>query len=822
MGLGHTLMEHYLFDDEGRIRNLGAIDYRIPTSMDLPLEMTATSSRTGRPRAVRREGHERGRAAVRRAGGRGGGPRRDRRRDPRPAAHAGAGLAGAPGRGGPARDLGPRPLDARSADARRARALLGGKAANLAMMARDLGLPVPPGFTITTEACRAYLAARLAGRARRGAPGADGGRRGAVGRRFGDAGGPAAGLRPVGRAAVDARDDGHDPRPRAQRRDRGGARAASGAPAFARGCRERFRATYRSAPASTPDDPWAQLRRGDRGGVPVVERRSGRRLPARRRASPTTSARRSPSRRWCSATAGRTRATGVLFTRNPATGERDALRRRAVRRAGRGRRRRHPRDGADRGARRAAAGGGRRAARHADRLERHYADLCDIEFTIEDGRLWLLQVRVGKRSPQAALRMAVDMAEDPAFPLSREEAVRRVRPILADPPRRDDAPGAASAPAGHRARRPRRVSPWARSSPPRTRPSRRRRRARRDPRPPRPRRTTSTGWPGRPGILTSHGGLASHAAVVARGWGIPAVVGAAEVQVGDGRVAIGGRGSPRATTITIDGAPARSSRAPSPGERGRARGRDAARLGPRAGDPDRRGGRRRRRRLPATPARGVASDDALRALPSRASHRSRASADALGCRRRTRSSRCSTRSSPTASPRRRRRRVPADRRRQGAGRGAGRGRADELGYRRRDAALDAFLALDQRMKAIVTDWQMRDPTTLNDHTDAAYDAAVLDRLAALHADAEAWLDADRGRLPAARATTATRLGRAPRPAAGRRRPVRRLTPRRQLPRRLVRAPRGPDPPRRPDPRGRGRRRPRLASLQGLTLTRRRR
>src|SRR5918992_1166120 len=39
MGLGHTLMEHYIFDESGRIRNLGAIDYRIPTSMDLPLEM---------------------------------------------------------------------------------------------------------------------------------------------------------------------------------------------------------------------------------------------------------------------------------------------------------------------------------------------------------------------------------------------------------------------------------------------------------------------------------------------------------------------------------------------------------------------------------------------------------------------------------------------------------------------------------------------------------------------------------------------------------------------------------------------------------------
>ncbi|TFG69149.1 MAG: xanthine dehydrogenase family protein molybdopterin-binding subunit [Thermomicrobiales bacterium] len=41
MGLGHTLMEHYIYDDAGRIRNLGAIDYRIPTSMDLPLELVS-------------------------------------------------------------------------------------------------------------------------------------------------------------------------------------------------------------------------------------------------------------------------------------------------------------------------------------------------------------------------------------------------------------------------------------------------------------------------------------------------------------------------------------------------------------------------------------------------------------------------------------------------------------------------------------------------------------------------------------------------------------------------------------------------------------
>jgi CO/xanthine dehydrogenase Mo-binding subunit len=43
MGLGHTLMEHYIFDEAGRIRNLGAIDYRIPTSMDLPHELHSES-----------------------------------------------------------------------------------------------------------------------------------------------------------------------------------------------------------------------------------------------------------------------------------------------------------------------------------------------------------------------------------------------------------------------------------------------------------------------------------------------------------------------------------------------------------------------------------------------------------------------------------------------------------------------------------------------------------------------------------------------------------------------------------------------------------
>ena len=71
---------------------------------------------------------------------------------------------------------------------------------------------------------------------------------------------------------------------------------------------------------------------------------------------------------------------------------------------------------------------------YADRLEAHFRDVCDIEFTIEEGRLWMLQNRIGKRTAQAACRVALEMAEDETFPLSRTEAVERVAAILADPP----------------------------------------------------------------------------------------------------------------------------------------------------------------------------------------------------------------------------------------------------------------------------------------------------------------------------------------------------------------------------------------------------
>ena len=79
---------------------------------------------------------------------------------------------------------------------------------------------------------------------------------------------------------------------------------------------------------------------------------------------------------------------------------------------------------------------------------------------------------------------------------------------------------------------------------------------------------------------------------------------------------------------------------------------------------------------------------------------------------------------------------------------SGKARASELvaaeaaawGPERANAALDAFLALDQRMKEVVTAWQLKAPDVVNDHADPEYDRDVLDRLAALHRDAAAFLD----------------------------------------------------------------------------------
>ena len=64
------------------------------------------------------------------------------------------------------------------------------------------------------------------------------------------------------------------------------------------------------------------------------------------------------------------------------------------------------------------------------KLEKHYSDMQDIEFTIEDGRLWMLQTRVGKRNGQAAIRMAVEMAKSKL--ITKQTAILRVKPDQID------------------------------------------------------------------------------------------------------------------------------------------------------------------------------------------------------------------------------------------------------------------------------------------------------------------------------------------------------------------------------------------------------
>ena len=77
------------------------------------------------------------------------------------------------------------------------------------------------------------------------------------------------------------------------------------------------------------------------------------------------------------------------------------------------------------------------------RLEKHYRDMCDTEFTIEQGKLWMLQTRVGKRTGAAALRMAVEMTKQKGWKISQNEALHARR-------RRPPRPGAAPAVRGRR------------------------------------------------------------------------------------------------------------------------------------------------------------------------------------------------------------------------------------------------------------------------------------------------------------------------------------------------------------------------------------
>jgi pyruvate,orthophosphate dikinase len=188
-----------------------------------------------------------------------------------------------------------------------------------------------------------------------------------------------------------------------------------------------------------------------------------------------------------------------------------------------------------------------------DRLERHYRDMCDTEFTIEQGKLWMLQTRVGKRTGRAALRMAVDMVSDPNIRLTKEEAVARITPDHIDSVLHPQfapgkwnviAKGLAASPgaavghayftaeaAAEAAATGRKVILVRNETSP----------------------EDVKGMLASEGILTARGGLVSHAAVVARGWGKPAVVGAEALRIDANSAVVGDVVIREGDVISIDG-----------------------------------------------------------------------------------------------------------------------------------------------------------------------------------------------------------------------------------------------------------------------------
>ncbi|HJW23101.1 MAG TPA: pyruvate, phosphate dikinase [Candidatus Limnocylindrales bacterium] len=638
-------------------------------------------------------------------------------------------------------------------------ALLGGKAANLAVMAHDLGLPVPPAFTVSTEACRAYLAdgwpAALDDELRRHMARIEE----QVGRRFGDPADPL--LVSVRSGAPVSMPGMMDTILNLGLTDTtaAGLAAASGDAGFAASCRDRFESMYRDivGEATVPQDPWAQLR----GAIEAVFRswNSDRARAYREREGiPDDLGTGVTVQAMVFGNRSSDSATGVLFTRNPATGADepygDVLFRAQGEDVVAGTHATEPIAVLDE----RLPGVARALRAAASRLERHHRDLCDIEFTIERGRLWLLQCRIGKRSPQAALRIAVDMAEAPDFPLTRAEAVERVRAFLADPPtvaaspvhRRvplvvglPASPGTASgeivvtpeaAIAAAAAARPA-ILVRAETSPDDVR-----------------------GMAASVGIVTATGGLASHAAVVARGWGIPAVVGAAGMTVGPAWIEVDGRRLEAGSPISLDGqsgevfegvverpvvdAPevailrgwARELGIEVPGPRPREARTPSPAL-----------------ELPPTPApaagvgmaptTAISRDDALVALRVKGY----ASVDSLA------TGLCvppAVASSVLAD-------LVADGLAEQAadayrltadGKVAAQAAVERSvarwGRERAGAALEEFVVLDRRMKEAVTAWQVRTvdgQEVLNDHADPVHDARVLGELGALHTAASAWL-----------------------------------------------------------------------------------
>lgn len=406
------------------------------------------------------------------------------------------------------------------------RNLLGGKGANLAEMS-SLGLPVPPGFTITTEVCTYYynndrvypseldaqVQAALAHIAT------------LTGRNFGDAEKPLlVSVRSGARASMPGMMDTvlnlglNDETVQAIARESGDERFAY----------DSYRRLH-NIPAA-----WGTA-------VNVQAMVFGN--------------------------MGETSATGVAFTRNPSTGENKLYGEFLVNAQGEDvvAGIRTPQNITEEA--RIAAGSDKPSLEKvmpeafaeflkvANRLEQHYRDMQDLEFTIERGKLWMLQTRSGKRTARAALKMAVEMAAEGL--ISEEEAVLRIDPAALDQllhptidPRAERqvvgmglpaSPGAATGEIVFSSEEAEQAKAEGRNvilvrietSP-----------------------EDIHGMHAAEGILTTRGGMTSHAAVVARGMGKPCVSGAGSLRVDyrNGTMLAAGQTFRKGDVITIDGA----------------------------------------------------------------------------------------------------------------------------------------------------------------------------------------------------------------------------------------------------------------------------
>ncbi|MER8887060.1 pyruvate, phosphate dikinase [Mesorhizobium sp. M0816] len=494
------------------------------------------------------------------------------------------------------------------------RNLLGGKGANLAEMC-SLGLPVPPGFTITTEVCNAYYANGHAYPASLEADVAVAldhiGR--LTGRRFGD---PSklllVSVRSGARASMPGMMDTvlnlglNDETVEALAADSGDAR-------FAYDSYRRFIQMYSDVVMGLDHEVFEEILEDQKGGLgheldteltaiewqgvialykAKVEEELGKPFPQdpneqlwgaigavfsswmNNRAITYRRLHDIPAS-WGTAVnvqamvfgnMGDTSATGVAFTRNPSTGEKQLYGEFLVNAQGEDvvAGIRTPQNITE--AARIAAGSDKPSLQKlmpdafqafvsiSDRLEKHYRDMQDLEFTIERGKLWMLQTRSGKRTAKAALKIAVDMARDGL--ISKEEAVARIDPAsldqllhpTIDPKAARDiigvglpaSPGAAtgeivfSSNDAEEAKTQGRKAILVRIE---TSPE------------------DIHGMHAAEGILTTRGGMTSHAAVVARGMGKPCVSGAGSLRVDYKAGTLMAMGSTfrKGDIITIDG-----------------------------------------------------------------------------------------------------------------------------------------------------------------------------------------------------------------------------------------------------------------------------